>query len=144
MVESVVKELALTQRLLASLHRNIEVTWNFDGMEGLNAAQDRVMKSVYDIAPCVLSDVAGNTGLSMPAASIAIKKLTGKGLLETTRDPDDRRKLIIRLSAAAKEIFDRQEEKFLTHLRKAWMDCDEIILAGLLEELRIVNSKLEK
>ncbi len=141
MVSSVVKELALTQRLLASLHRSLEGAGRF---EGLNVAQDRVLKSVYDLAPCVLSDVACNAGLSLPAASIAVKKLASKGLLETSRTAEDRRKLVIRLSAAARKIFDRQEEEFLMHLHNAWADCDEVILSGLLDELRIINSKLER
>lgn len=143
MVETVAKELALTQRLLASLYRRVESSGRPAGIEGLNVAQDRVLRSVYELAPCVLSDVASNAGLSMPAASIAIKKLAGKGFLETTRDPGDHRKLVIRLSADVKEIFDRQEESFLASLRTAWADCDEVIMSGLLEELRIVNSKLE-
>ena len=79
----------------------------------------------------------------MPAASIAIKKLASLGVLETVRDKEDRRKLVIKLSTRVRDIFSARDKLFMNRLRSAWADCDEVILSGLLEELKLINSKLE-
>lgn len=144
MVEALVKELALTQHLLGRIQREEEnCCGDESGLSGLNVAQDRIVRAVYYLEPCLLSDVAGYASLSMPAASIAIKKLASLGVLETVRDKEDRRKLVIKLSTRVRDIFSARDKLFMNRLRSAWADCDEVILSGLLEELKLINSKLE-
>lgn len=47
---------------------------------------------------CTVTDIAQSMAISMPSATIAVKKLEKKGYVTKERDPDDARKVCIRLT----------------------------------------------
>lgn len=47
---------------------------------------------------CTVTDIAQNMGISMPSATIAVKKLEKKGYVTKEKDKDDARKVVIRLT----------------------------------------------
>ena len=147
MIESLAAELMRTEHLLNKLRRSCRRDAAGGGVpdvfSGLNPAQERVLDAVMVLAPCRLREVAEYAFLSLPAASIAVKKLVNRKLLTAEKAPADRRQLTIRLSESAGHYLRRRERIFGDRLRSAWADCDEVILEGLREELQLVNSKLE-
>jgi len=56
------------------------------------------MLDVVGRAGCTVTDIAQNMGISMPSATIAVKKLEKKGYVTKERDADDARKVVIRLT----------------------------------------------
>jgi DNA-binding MarR family transcriptional regulator len=51
-----------------------------------------------------VGDVAGRVGISMPSASRLVKRLEQRGLVETARDPLDRRATIVRSSQSGTSV----------------------------------------
>ena len=146
MIESLAAELMRTGHLLNKLRRSCRGASGGgvpDVFAGLNPAQERVLDAVMVLAPCRLREVAEYAFLSLPAASIAVKKLVKMKILTAERAPADRRRLTIRLSEIAGRYLRLREQAFGERLRSAWADCDEVILEGLREELQLINSKLE-
>ena len=47
---------------------------------------------------CTVTDIAQNMGVSMPSATIAVKKLEKKGYVTKEKDTSDARKVVIRLT----------------------------------------------
>lgn len=47
---------------------------------------------------CTVTDISQSMGVSMPSATIAIKKLEQKGYVTKERDPEDARRVCIRLT----------------------------------------------
>lgn len=73
---------------------------------------------------CTVTDIAQSMGISMPSATIAIKKLEKKGYVTKERDPEDARKVCIRLTLegrraeAAHHWFHRQMVHNVGHVFK--------------------------
>ncbi len=73
---------------------------------------------------CTVTDIAQSMGISMPSATIAIKKLEKKGYVTKERDPEDARKVRIRLTLegrraeAAHHWFHRQMVHNVGHVFK--------------------------
>jgi hypothetical protein len=64
--------------------------------------QLELMRAVDDLAPATLNQVAARVGRGAPAVSRAIDALVRSGLVERQPDPDNRRRLQLRLSASGK------------------------------------------
>ena len=73
---------------------------------------------------CTVTDIAQSMGISMPSVTIAIKKLEKKGYVTKERDPEDARKVRIRLTLegrraeAAHHWFHRQMVHNVGHVFK--------------------------
>jgi len=61
-------------------------------------AQRKLMNAVASHEPATLNEVADSVGRGAPAVSRAIDALVRAGLVERTQDPDNRRRLALRLS----------------------------------------------
>lgn len=82
------------------------------------------MLDVVGRVGCTVTDIAQSMGISMPSATIAIKKLEKKGYVTKERDPEDARKVCIRLTLegrkaeAAHHWFHRQMVHNVGHVFK--------------------------
>ena len=56
------------------------------------------MLDAVGAAGCTVTDIAQSMGISMPSATIAVKKLEQKGYVTKERDPEDARRVCIRLT----------------------------------------------
>ena len=56
------------------------------------------MLDVIGRTGCTVTDIAQSMGISMPSATIAVKKLEKKGFVTKERDPEDARRVCIRLT----------------------------------------------
>ena len=65
--------------------------------------QRDLLKAVQDAEPGPLNQVAAKVKRGAPAVSRAIDALVRAGLVERTQDPDNRRRLALRLTQAGRE-----------------------------------------
>jgi len=73
------------------------------GRGELSVAQLRVLLRVRRRPGIGLSAVADHVGISMPAASALVDRLVRAGLVERSADPDERRRIQLRLTPAGTE-----------------------------------------
>jgi DNA-binding MarR family transcriptional regulator len=65
--------------------------------------QRGLLKAVADAEPATLNQVAAMVKRGAPAVSRAVDLLVRAGLVERTQDPDNRRRLALRLTEAGRE-----------------------------------------
>ena len=75
--------------------------------ERLERAQRALLTAVSDHEPATLNQVADATGRGAPAVSRAIDALVRAGLIERTADPNNRRRLAMRLTQNGKNVLER-------------------------------------
>lgn len=98
------------------------------------------MLDIVGRAGCTVTDIAQNMGISMPSATIAVKKLEKKGYVTKERDADDARKVVIRLTIegrkaeAAHRWFHRQ---MVHNVEKAVPAQDQKALLYAVRELNV-------
>ena len=71
-------------------------------------AQRKLMSAIATNQPATLGQVAKAVGRGAPAVSRSVETLVRAGLVERTQDPDNRRRLAIRLSEAGRARLDSQ------------------------------------
>ena len=93
---------------------------------------------------CTVTDIAQSMGISMPSATIAVKKLEKKGYVTKERDTTDARKVVIRLTLegrkaeAAHHWFHRQ---MVHNVEKAVPAQDQKALLYAIRELNVFFTK---
>ena len=87
---------------------------------------------------CTVTDIAQSMGVSMPSATIAVKKLEKKGYVTKEKDKEDARKVLIRLTLEGRKAeathrwFHRQ---MVNHVSKAVEPQEQKILLYAIREL---------
>ena len=90
---------ALAARFTAVVHH-----WISEGpRERTDRAQRKLLASIADKEPATLNDVAASIGRGAPAVSRSVDALVRAGLVERTQDPDNRRRLALRLTPGGRE-----------------------------------------
>src|SRR5438270_8533326 len=90
---------ALAARFTAVVH-----TWVTDGpVERTDRARRKLLSSIASTEPATLNDVAKSVGRGAPAVSRSVDALVRTGLVERTQDPNNRRRLALRLSQQGRE-----------------------------------------
>ena len=90
--------------------RFTDVAQNFvaDGpAERAERAKRALLGAVQAHEPATLNKVAEATGRGAPAVSRSVDALVRAGLIERTPDPNNRRRLAIRLTPEGKDVLDR-------------------------------------
>ena len=90
--------------------RFTDVAQNFvaDGpAERTERAQRALLQAVAGHEPATLNQVAAATGRGAPAVSRSVDALVRAGLIERAADPDNRRRLAMRLTQAGRDLLDR-------------------------------------
>jgi len=104
--------------------RYVAVSQNFlaDGpAERADRAKRTLLSAVASNEPATLNDVAASIGRGAPAVSRSVDTLVRAGLIERTPDPDNRRRLAMRLTQDGRDALQQPSESG--------------ILAGALERL---------
>jgi DNA-binding MarR family transcriptional regulator len=73
---------------------------------GLNATEFKCLRLVGAEQAVTVSELAKESGLTMPAITVIVGRLEEMGFVERERDPNDRRKIALRANAAAKRRVD--------------------------------------
>lgn len=90
---------ALAARFTAVVH-----TWISEGAaERADRARRKLLSSIADSEPATLNDVAHSVGRGAPAVSRSVDALVRAGLVERTQDPNNRRRLALRLTQQGRE-----------------------------------------
>jgi DNA-binding MarR family transcriptional regulator len=102
------------------------------------------MLDVVGSKGCTVTDIAQSMGISMPSATIAVKKLEKKGYVTKEKDANDARKVVIRLTIegrkaeAAHRWFHRQ---MVHNVEKAVPPQDQKALLYAIRELNVFFMK---
>ncbi|MEO6433185.1 MAG: MarR family transcriptional regulator [Sphingomicrobium sp.] len=64
--------------------------------------QRRLLAAIGEAEPATLNEVASSVGRGAPAVSRSVDTLVRAGLVERTQDPDNRRRLALRLSKSGR------------------------------------------
>jgi DNA-binding MarR family transcriptional regulator len=70
----------------------------------IEQAQRKTMSAIAARQPATLGEIANALGRGAPAVSRAVETLVRAGLVERTHDPDNRRRLALRVSARGEEM----------------------------------------
>src|SRR5919112_6280671 len=90
---------ALAARFTAVVH-----TWVTEGpAERTERARRKLLSSIAASEPTTLNDVAKSIGRGAPAVSRSVDALVRSGLVERTQDPNNRRRLALRLTQAGRD-----------------------------------------
>ena len=90
---------ALAARFTAVVHQ-----WVTEGpQERTQRAQRKLLGSIAQKEPATLNDVAREIGRGAPAVSRSVDALVRAGLVERMQDPENRRRLALRLTAQGRE-----------------------------------------
>jgi DNA-binding MarR family transcriptional regulator len=90
---------ALAGRFIA-----IAQNWVADGpAERAERGRRKLLDAIGSTEPATLNEVAARVGRGAPAVSRAVEGLVRSGLVERTHDPENRRRLALRLSTAGRE-----------------------------------------
>jgi DNA-binding MarR family transcriptional regulator len=93
-----------TPAAIATRFNALALNWVADGpAERAMRARRKLLMTIGSREPATLNEIAGAVGRGAPAISRAVDSLVRAGLVERTQDPDNRRRLALRLSEAGRE-----------------------------------------
>ena len=88
-----------TPAAIASRFRAVAHNWVADGpAERAERARRKLLSAILANEPATLNEVAKKVGRGAPAVSRSVDTLVRAGLVERTQDPDNRRRLALRLT----------------------------------------------
>ncbi|MBV9527067.1 MarR family transcriptional regulator [Sphingomonas sp.] len=93
-----------TPQALANRFVAIAQNWVADGpAERAERGRRKLLSAIGSAEPATLNAVADRVGRGAPAVSRAVEGLVRSGLVERTHDPENRRRLALRLTTAGRE-----------------------------------------
>jgi len=88
-----------TPAAIASRFNSVAQAWVADGpAERAERARRRLLSAIASTEPATLNQIARKVGRGAPAVSRSVDALVRAGLVERTQDPDNRRRLALRLT----------------------------------------------
>ena len=100
-----------TPAAIAARFTAVAQKWASDGpAERAEAARRKLLAAVAEKEPATLNEVAAAVGRGAPAVSRSIDALVRSGLIERQPDPDNRRRLALRLSSTGKDELGRNPQ----------------------------------
>jgi DNA-binding MarR family transcriptional regulator len=89
---------------LANRFNTLAQNWVADGPAArAERARRKLLSQIGAKEPATLNQIASAVGRGAPAVSRAVDMLVRSGLVERTQDPDNRRRLALRLTAEGRE-----------------------------------------
>lgn len=93
-----------TPAAIATRFNALALNWVADGpAERALRARRKLLIAIGSREPATLNEIAGVVGRGAPAISRAVDSLVRAGLVERTQDPDNRRRLALRLTQAGRD-----------------------------------------
>ena len=87
---------------------------------------------------CTVTDIAQNMCISMPSATIAVKKLEKKGYITKERDEDDARRVCIRLTTLGRRAYTAHlwfHRQMVQHIERAFCAEERELLLTTIRRL---------
>lgn len=121
---------------LAARFASLAHKWVADGpAERADRARRNMLAAIGEIEPATLNQAAKAVGRGAPAVSRSVDALVRAGFVERTQDPDNRRRLALRLTKAGRDE--------LAHVPKAGEVLRTRIERLAHSELRAVERAIE-
>lgn len=94
--------------------------------------------------PRRITELAAEERVTQPAITLLVNRLAERGWVERTIDPTDRRAVLVTLTPAGEEAFDRLKAEYraLLHEEMASLDDDEV--ATLAQAVEILDRLIER
>jgi DNA-binding MarR family transcriptional regulator len=102
----------------------------------LTMGQFKAMATLTMLGPQAVGELGRRLGLSEPAASLLVDRLEQCELAVRERDPADRRRTLVRATAAAEELATRLREGRREHIERLFGGLSVEELGGLIDGLR--------
>lgn len=110
---------------------------------GLSVPQFRVLAYLGRVPGACLGEVAGHLGVTSPTASAMVERLVRRGLVERTQDPAERRRVVLRLTAAGTASLERARTRTRERLADVLATLSEGQRRCLQEGLRALRHAFE-
>jgi DNA-binding MarR family transcriptional regulator len=121
---------------LANRFNTLAQNWVADGSAArAERARRKLMNVIGSKEPATLNQVASAVGRGAPAVSRAVETLVRAGLVERTQDPNNRRRLALRLTESGREE--------LTNIPKAGSGLELRLERLAQSELRAIERAIE-
>ena len=121
---------------LANRFNTLAQNWVADGPAArAERARRKLLSVIGSKEPATLNQVSAAVGRGAPAVSRAVDAVVRAGLVERTQDPDNRRRLALRLTAQGREE--------LTNVPKAGSGLEMRLERLAHSELRAIERALE-
>lgn len=112
---------------------------------GLTGPQAMIMKEVQREAGLTMGELARRVSLSQATVTDVAKRLEARGLLERSRDEQDRRRVIIRLTPAGQQLLEQPlpllQESFVSRLGELQEWEQTQLLASLQRVARMMDAE---
>jgi DNA-binding MarR family transcriptional regulator len=93
-----------TPEAIAARFTAVAHLWVAEGpAERAERARRKTLSAIVDKEPATLNDIAKSVGRGAPAVSRSVDALVRAGLVERTQDPDNRRRLALRLTQKGRD-----------------------------------------
>jgi DNA-binding MarR family transcriptional regulator len=101
----------VSPRALATRFATVAQVWFADGpAERADRARRKLLAAIGKREPATRNEVSAEVGRGAPAVSRSVDSLVRAGLVERAEDPDNRRRLALRLSKAGRAELDRSPD----------------------------------
>ena len=96
-----------TPAAIASRFSSVAQSWVADGpAERAERARRKLLSAIVASEPATLNQIARKVGRGAPAVSRSVDTLVRAGLVERTQDPDNRRRLALRLTDSGRQYLE--------------------------------------
>ena len=130
------KEVSLAMaQLMPQIMRGIQL--DFFVKRGVTQTQFLVMAAVRAYSRCTMGTLAKNLHIRMPTASGLVERLVRAGYLRRIPQSDDRRQVVVTLTAKGEAFF----KEFESVVRHRW---EEVLVSLDEDELRAFHDVIEK
>lgn len=109
----------------------------------LTGPQLVVLKAISDGRPSSVGEIARTVHLSQATVSGILDRLESRGLVRRARSRDDRRRVVVSLSAAAEETLRSAPPLLQEHFTERFLELDEDEQHRILDSLQRVVSLME-
>jgi DNA-binding MarR family transcriptional regulator len=108
-----------TPEALASRFTGVAQMWVVEGAgERADRAKRQLLSAIASREPATLNDVAKAVARGAPAVSRSVDALVRAGLVERTQDPNNRRRLALRLTESGREQLSNRSSRNTTLQQK--------------------------
>jgi len=111
--------------------------------EGLSPSQSAALATIDRHGPLTPSELAARERIQRPTATRVIARLEEAGLVDRTRDPEDRRSSVVGLTPAGRELLVRVRTRKDAYLSRRLRDLDADERATLDRAAAILERVLE-
>ncbi len=91
-----------------------------------------------------ITELAALEGVTQPAITLLVNRLEERGWVERIADPNDKRVVLVGLTAAGREVFDRLRAEYRALLHEDMAILDDADVATLARAIAILDELIAK